>query len=173
MTTERITDPCHPLYREAMKLYAISFPAHEQREPLSQSRILRDSAYHFDVVLDGDTFIGEILYWEVSGALYIERFCVSPSLRNRHYGQKILTALQKQPLILENDPPTDATSLRRKGFYERCGFVANPFRRIHPPYHRKNAGHELILMSFPDTLTNAEFQNFREFLQNTVMKEAY
>lgn len=31
MTFERIPSPNHPLYADAMVLYGISFPAHEQR----------------------------------------------------------------------------------------------------------------------------------------------
>ena len=40
MTFERIPSPNHPLYANAMVLYGISFPAHEQRETPSQTAIL-------------------------------------------------------------------------------------------------------------------------------------
>ena len=40
MTFERIPSPNHPLYADAMALYGISFPAHEQRETPSQTAIL-------------------------------------------------------------------------------------------------------------------------------------
>ena len=94
-------------------------------------------------------------------------------MRNRHYGQKILAAMQKQPLILDIDPPVDAIARRRKGFYERCGFVENPYSHIHPPYHQGNAGHELIIMSSPQMLKSDEYERFRRYLQNTVMKDVY
>ena len=35
----------------------------------------------------------------------------------------------------EIDPPTGDISRRRKGFYERGGFVENPYPHIRPPYH--------------------------------------
>ena len=173
MIFERITTPTHPLYTDAINLYKISFPRHEQREEASQTEILRHPAYHFDVVCDGGAFVGEILYWDIGDALYVEHFCVLPSMRNQHYGQKILAALQKQPLILEIDPPVDAIAQRRKGFYERCGFVENPYSHIHPPYHQGNAGHELIIMSSPQMLKSDEYERFRRYLQNTVMKDVY
>ena len=47
MTFERIPSPSHPLYAEAMALYGISFPAHEQRETPSQTAILTHPDYHF------------------------------------------------------------------------------------------------------------------------------
>ena len=173
MIFERITTPTHPFYADAIDLYKISFPRHEQREEASQKEILQNPAYHFDVICDGGAFVGEILYWDIGDALYIEHFCVLPSMRNRHYGQKILAAMQKQPLILDIDPPVDAIARRRKGFYERCGFVENPYSHIHPPYHQGNAGHELIIMSSPQMLKSDEYERFRRYLQNTVMKDLY
>lgn len=173
MNTERITDTGHRLYREAMELYRISFPPHEQREAESQAKILGLDAYHCDAVCDDGNFIGEILYWEVNGFLYIEHFCILPEMRNRRYGQRILTSLSENPMILEIDPPTDEISLRRKGFYECCGFKENGYRHIHPPYHRGNSGHELVIMSSPNVLTPEEFDAFSFFLKNTVMKDAY
>lgn len=173
MKMERITQTTHPLYKQAMDLYQMSFPFHEQRESLSQSQILSQSAYHFDVVRDDQDFIGEVLYWEIGDFLYIEHFCILPSMRNKRYGQKILELLQTKPLILEIDPPVDEISRRRQGFYARCGFVENPYRHIHPPYHKDTSGHELVVMSAPKELTQNEYDMFRRYLQNTIMKEAY
>ena len=170
---ERITSTEHPLYQKAMELYRISFPPHEQRETISQKEILSQGAYHFNAITEGGEFIGEVLCWEVAGALYIEHFCIQPSMRNRHYGQQALHMLQDKPLILEIDPPVDAISVRRKGFYERCGFVENPYRHIHPPYHAGNHGHDLVIMSSPRVLTREEYDVFSDFLKNTVMKNAY
>ena len=173
MDFSRITKTTDPLYEKALALYKISFPMHEQREALSQTQILQQNAYHFDVVCDGSEFVGEILYWDMDGAFYIEHFCVLPAMRNKHYGQRILTAYSSTPLLLEIDPPVDEISNRRKGFYERCGFVANPYFHVHPAYHRGNAGHELVVMSAPRMLELNEYERFRHYLQNIVMKNVY
>ena len=172
MNFKRITSPTHPLYAEAINLYKISFPLHEQREEKSQMEILTNPFYHFDVVCEHDKFIGEILYWDIEESRYIEHFCVLPSMRNHHYGQKILTALQDTPLILEIDPPVDTISCRRKGFYERCGFVENPYVHTHPPYHKGNIGHDLVVMSSPKVLTSEEYGIFSQKLQSMVMANA-
>ncbi|MEI3140799.1 MAG: hypothetical protein V8S34_04075 [Lawsonibacter sp.] len=50
--------------------------------------------------------------------------------------------------MLEIDPPVDELSIRRKGFYERAGFWANPFLHVHPPY-RPHSGHPLTVMTYP------------------------
>ena len=173
MEFERITDIGHPLYQNAIGLYKISFPPHEQREPCSQSRILSQSEYHFDVISNNGEFVGEILYWDIDGMLYIEHFCVMPSMRNHQYVRRILDALSKNMLILEIDPPTDEISCRRKRFYERCGFVENRYAHVHPPYHDGNPGHELVVMSSPRGLTQNEYSVFNAFLKETVMDRAY
>lgn len=173
MEIHRITQPNDPLYPKAIELYKISFPLHEQRETPSQLCILQQDAYHFDVLCDNGEFVGEVLYWDMGGVFYIEHFCVLPSQRNKHYGQKILNAYQATPLILEIDPPVDEISIRRKGFYERCGFVANPYSHIHPAYHRGNAGHELVVMSLPEMLEQDEYEQFNHYLQDIVMKNVY
>ena len=76
-------------------------------------------------------------------------------------------------VILEIDPPVDAIAQRRKGFYERCGFVENPYSHIHLPCHQRNAGHEFIIMSSPQMLKSDECERFQHYLQNTVMKDVY
>lgn len=172
MNFERITAPGHPYYDAAIELYKISFPAHEQRRLESQLEILSDPRYHFDAVFDEGEFVGEILYWNIGDFLYVEHFCVMPSMRNKRYGQRILEAYSDKPMILEIDPPVDEISLRRKGFYERCGFVANSYSHVHPPYSEENEGHELVVMSLPRELTACEYELFARELSDMVMANA-
>lgn len=173
MNLERITTSKHPMYQRALALYQISFPSHEQRERTSQDAVLKNSAYHFDLIFDNDNFVGEILYWEIAGMRYVEHFCILPEMRNKHYGQRTLGLLQDKPLILEIDPPVDEIAIRRKHFYERCGFTENPYCHVHPPYHAGNQGHALVVMSSPEGLTQAEYDIFFSYLKNTVMKNVF
>ena len=168
MTFERITSPSHPLYAEAMALYGISFPAHEQRETPSQTAILTHPDYHFTAILDGSAFVGDMLYWETPDFRYIEHFCILPALRSQRYGSRALSMLPNdRPVILEIDPPVDEIAIRRKGFYERCGFTANPYPHVHPAYHKGVHGHDLLLMSRPDGLTDKQC---RAFHTNSILK---
>ena len=173
MELVRITNIQHLLYQKAMNLYKISFPYHEQRESFSQSQILNQNEYHFDVLCDNGNFVGELLYWSIGDFLYIEHFCILPTMRNKQYGQRALALFQEKILILEIDPPKDEISLRRKAFYERCGFAENSYHHIHPPYHKENSGHELIVMSSPRTLIEREYDVFNNYLQNVIMNHAY
>ncbi len=51
MEIHRITQSNDTLYQMAIDLYGISFPAHEQREKLSQLHILRQGAYHVEIII--------------------------------------------------------------------------------------------------------------------------
>ena len=142
MRFDRITDTQHEMYKKAMELYANSFPLHEQREAKSQASILGDSEYHFALAYDGETFVGEVMYWEWDGYIYAEHRCILSERRNRAYGGKVLELLaaENKKVILEIDPPVDDISIRRRGFYERSGFAENPYAHVHPPYHRGYKG---------------------------------
>ena len=102
MTFERIPSPSHPLYADAMALYGISFPAHEQRETPSQTAILTHPDYHFTAILDGSTFVGDMLYWETPDFRYIEHFCILPALRGQRYGSRALSMLPNDPLSISD-----------------------------------------------------------------------
>lgn len=135
---------------------------------------MRHPAYHFDAICQDGMFIGEALSWKIGDFRYIEHFCIQPEMRNKRYGQRALALLlQAHPLMLEIDPPIDEISLRRKGFYERCGFVANPFPHVHPPYHPGNHGHALVVMSAPAPLTQKDYDAFNRYLQDEIMKDAF
>ena len=158
-----------------MALYQNSFPFHEQRESASQVRILQSPFYHFELLCEGDEWLGLMLYWETDTFLYVEHFCILPQVRGKGYGQKTLQLLaaRGKTVILEIDPPIDPVALRRKGFYERCGFAANPFPHVHPPYHPGNHGHALVVMSAPAPLTQKDYDAFNRYLQDEIMKDAF
>ena len=172
MRTERITTAAHPLFPAAMSLYKESFPFHEQREPASQHAIMQHKEYHFLAVFDdADAFVGLILCWETEEFIYVEHFCIDSTLRNQGFGSRALQLLLEtgKTVILEIDPPVDDISRRRKGFYERCGFAANPYPHIHPPYHQDLSGHALVVMSAPNPIGDEAYKGFSAHLQETVM----
>ena len=69
------------------------------------------------------------------------------------------------------DPPVDPVSQRRQQFYERAGYQANPYPHIHPPYRTEFAGHPLVVMSWPEGLSEQEYDCFYQYLKQTVMQE--
>ena len=168
----RLSSPDQNLYEKAMALYQTSFPIHEQRESASQARILHNPAYHFELLWEGGAWLGLMLYWETDTFLYVEHFCMLPQMRGRGFGQKALHLLadKGKTVILEIDPPIQPIALRRKGFYERCGYVANRFAHVHPAYHAGYEGHKLVIMSYPAQLTEETYHTFTRYLQDVVME---
>lgn len=175
MFLKRITDLSDPMLEEALQLYHISFPYHERREERSQREILSDREYSFNLIYDGDLYVGLLLFWENVDFIYVEHFCTRPEMRNRQYGEKALKLLtqREKTLILEIDPPIDELSMRRKSFYARCGFVENAFVHAQPPYHKDSEEHRMVLMSFPGAISPTGFDSFCDYIHQRVMKNAY
>lgn len=173
MRFERLMSTDSSLYDKGIELYSLSFPLHEQRESESQRQIMSHPDYHFNLIFNEDMFVGLMLCWETEDFIYVEHFCIFPELRNNNYGHLSLELLCRQgkTVILEIDPPVDEISNRRRRFYKRAGFVANPFAHVHPPYHIGNIGHELVVMSYPDKLSESEYSRFNKYLSEMVMNK--
>ena len=167
----RCRDINGPLMEAALALYRSSLPAHELRLPPDQRDVMGNPLYHFDMCLLDGALAGLILYWDFGTYIYVEHFCVKPSLRGHGLGTLILAELARQnkTIILEIDPLVGDASVRRKGFYARCGYVANAFAHVHPPYQAANRGHELIVMSYPHAISQSEFDSFTLDLGEKVM----
>ena len=73
-------------------------------------------------------------------------------------------------VILEIDPPEDDISIRRRHFYERLGFVANPYRYIHPSFRKPFTPHRLVLVSYPGPITYEEARSFADFVREAVLR---
>ena len=151
LTFGRCRDASGPLMGVAMALYRRSFPAHELRLWPDQQAVMNDPLYHFDLCLLDGALAGLILYWDFGAYIYVEHFCVEPSMRGHGLGTLILAELAKKnkPIILEIDPLTDDVAI--------------------PPYQAANHGHALIVMSHPRALSQAEFDTFTVDLREKVM----
>lgn len=171
MEFKRLRTSNHDMYEKAIGLYKNSFPVHEQRAPGSQIRIMGNEEYHFNLIYDQAVWTGLLLYWETKDFIYVEHFCILPQLRGKKYGKKALELLNAagKPVILEIDPPVDDVSIGRKSFYERAGYRENAFPHIHPPYSKEFKGHNLVVMSFPDPLSETEYTAFNSYLGAVVM----
>lgn len=175
----RLTTSQDPRYAAALALYSTAFPVHEQRLAASQQAILQHPAYQFRLICEDGAFAGILLGWEMDAFFYAEHFAIAPEKRNRGCGELALRQLQRecttkgQSIILEIDPPVDDISRRRKGFYERCGFQENPFPHVHPPYRPEHAGHALAVLSCPERLSQAQYDDFYRYLCDTVMDHCY
>lgn len=175
MKTARLTDPNDPRFAPLWKLYETSFPISEQRTLEHQQTALRSPLFHFMAYLEAENIIGLMGYWEFEDYLYIEHYAIDPTLRGQGYGSKILQTLIQdtdKTIILEIDEPQDEISIRRLHFYQRLGFVSNPY--VHPlPRYRNNDEHQeayLQILSYPTAIDPQRYERFHRDLNEIVMK---
>ena len=168
-------DTSGALMDAAMPLHRASFPSHELRLWDDQKAVMSDPDYHFDMCLTDGALAGLILYWDFGSYIYVEHFCIEPDKRGCGYGSRALELLgaSGKTVILEIDPPIDEISIRRRGFYERAHFRANPYPHVHPAYHADYKGHELVIMSAPAPINQARYDAFNDYLRAVVMKDVY
>ena len=89
----RCRDINGPLMEAALALYRSSFPAHELRLPPDQRDVMGNPLYHFDMCLLDGALAGLILYWDFGTYIYVEHFCVEPSLRGHGLGTLLFNRL--------------------------------------------------------------------------------
>lgn len=163
-------DPAHPLFADAMALYAQSFPANERRTRADHIRALREPDFHPCGAVENGRLLGLAFYWDAPGFRYFEHFAVQPALRSGGIGGAILDGLLQtdKPFILEIEPPEDELKARRKRFYERHGLRAQPYAHVQLPFQTGYAAAPLILMTAPD-ISAAQCAEFQQYLKAHVL----
>lgn len=171
LTIKRITEKNSPWFTDVDTLYESAFPAHEKREPEAKIYALSRSNYALQAWFDGEQFIGMIGAWSFEKYTYIEHLAVNDQLRAQGYGKRMLTHfLQMHPLtILEIDPLTTEIACKRLRFYQSLGFTENCFEHFHPSYHQGTADHPLIVLSYPQQISEALYLRFNMDLCEVVM----
>ncbi len=172
ITRERITSEQDTLFQFCWTLYMMSFPENERRAKEYQEETMKRELYHFDVVLDSGELIGFIGWWDFDDVRFIEHFATSASLRGQGYGAQILrsfAAESTKPIILEVEHPTYELARRRIGFYERLGFVLNPYGYEHPSYQQLDGQTvSLMIMSYPEPISEQQLVDFKDRYIETI-----
>ena len=159
----RLKDASSPLFVKAWNLYESSFPAEERRNRIQQQAIMMIESYHFDIIMIKEDFIGILLWWELESIRYVEHFAIDTTQRNLGLGKTALEAFideSEQQIILEVEKPGDSLKQRRIRFYQRLGFILNSYDYVQPPYQEDGNFVELMLMSYPKELSEADLQIF-------------
>ena len=81
--TDSADRPGGPPLWGGLRLYEISFPVYERRTRAAQAARLSHPEYHFDLLVEGEQFLGILLFWEAEGFRYVEHFATCPQLRVR------------------------------------------------------------------------------------------
>lgn len=170
ITLRRITTT-EPLYKWAMQLLEVSFPASERRDDDLQRQIMSHSDYRLCVIQDDVKPVGVVGYFDAPAFVYFENFCIAPDLRNGGYGSatlRVLTENLAKPFILEAELPTDELTRRRVAFYKRNGMVENPYSHVQPHYRVSDPDLPLLVLTYKRPLTQKQYADFRRYLDDNV-----
>ena len=131
------------------------FPKCEYRPRNAAKNLINNGTYKLWHIQINDTRVGFVGIWELSDFVFIEHLATYESYRNLGFGAACLNELEKQygKIILEAEPPESDIQKRRISFYERCGFKRNSIEYFQPSYTKNGAPVPLILLSFPEALS--------------------
>lgn len=142
-----------------------SFPPEEYRA-LDQLRLFTDTRPEFynNLILNDDTPVGLLTYWDFNTFCYAEHFAIDPAQRNGGIGRQALTLLchhLQKPIVLEVEMPVEEMAQRRINFYRRLGFTLwdKPYRQ--PPYKPGDDYLPMRLMSYGDINCEQAFEDVK------------
>lgn len=173
MKLVRLKNISDTFFQEAWELYEDAFPFEERRQFDGQCIVLQNDSYHFNVLIDNNQFKGFILWWDFETYKYIDHFATVVKERNKGLGKLILNKFinhTDKSIILEVELPTSNINERRIKFYERIGFKLNQHYYEIPPVQKDQVPLQLLIMSYPNTISEKEVNLFVEKYHPIIFK---
>ncbi len=149
-----------------------AFPYEERRDCFDQKECLKNKYFKFLEIYDGDIAVGFTALWIFESFVFIEHIAIDEEKRSGGYGSQTIEAIKEKynkPIILEAESPVTEQQIKRIKFYERLGFKVNAFDYTQPSYHG-GEGVPLLILSYPNTLSNDEFDLFLKETKKEVYK---
>nr|WP_018749777.1 GNAT family N-acetyltransferase [Paenibacillus sanguinis] len=149
-----------------------SFPVTEFRTYSDQKKLLANQNYQ--ILTETNTnneVIALLCSWEFDFFRYIENLAVSPTIRGKGIGNQLMRRYMEQselPIILEVEPLETELQRKRVQFYERLGFHLNSYDHIQPPLRPGNPLLHLKIMSYPELLTDLQYEKMNKVLLEQV-----
>ena len=165
----------HCDFDSLFKLMKQAFPSIERRSYEDQKNLLTENLYN--IIADKDeneNIIDFIASWEFNDFNFIEHFAVDSKMRGNGRGTSMLKDyLNKcnKPIYLEVELPENDISVRRIEFYKRMGFYLNNFEYLQPPMQKQDVFLPLKIMSYPRSVDEREFINFKNTVYDKVYKK--
>ena len=133
-----------------------SFVPEERRDYKDAHELFSKGKYDIITFNHNGDNVGFITIWNFSDFTFAEHFVIYEEYRNNGYGAMALRALQSQypKIVLEAEPPITPIAKRRLNFYKRNRFLQNGKKYMQPAYRDGGEEVELVIMSYPDLLTD-------------------
>ncbi len=163
----------HNRFDEIYNIMKEAFPKHEMRTYEDQLALLNQNNYHISILESENKVVAFITSWELESFYFIEHFATAKNVRGKGLGSQLLknyiTASDK-PIVLEVEPATSDIAKRRIEFYKRFGFHLNDYKYFQPALQNDTSSCELKIMSYPNPLSQGEFEICRKVLYRNVYK---
>jgi GNAT superfamily N-acetyltransferase len=161
-------------FSEAWELYLEAFPPQERKTFEAQTRLMKNSKYHYDILVDENQLIGFLLWWDLDTIRYIDHFATDKEQRNKGYGKLILKEFitrNDKPVILEVELPESSMNERRIKFYERTGFKLNHHQYQLPFFKEGDPAIQFLLMTYPELISEEDVELFVKNCHPIIFKD--
>ncbi len=159
-------------FDEIFKIMDEAFPDSEMRSYDNQKKLLQNNRYHMYREYDETgAIIGFLAYWALNSCTFFEHLAVHSQVRGKGIGKSIISKKLndvKLPVFLEVELPETDTAKRRIAFYERLGFKLNNFFYEQPALREHETSQQLLIMSYPDAVSDEEFAKYKKEIYNNV-----
>ncbi len=161
-------------FESAFSILSDAFPVTEYRTKEKQKALLQKKEYTLYGIYNEemkDELIGILGIWDLKEILFVEHFAIKQGMRGAGIGGLALQKLQKlypSKIILEVELPEEIMQKKRIDFYEKHGFHSNSFSYAQPPLREGQDLLPLILISYPNTLSELEFLTYKKMLYDIV-----
>lgn len=164
----------HADFDRFFKLMSEAFPSVEMRSYEDAKNLMYEDLYNIIADKDeNDNVTAFIASWEFSDFNFIEHFAVDSKMRGNGIGTAMLKTYLNEcnkPIFLEVELPENDVSRRRIEFYKRLGFHLNNFKYLQPPMQKQHGFLPLKVMSYPESVNEKEFINFKNRVYDKVYK---
>ncbi len=170
-----LTDILQEDFDRVYEILKKSFPISERRPYFEQKALLSDPLYRIYVAKEEKSQDIKAFFavWIFEDFAFIEHFAVDENCRGVGLGAEVLQELiskLKCPICLETEPPDNEISKRRIDFYLRNGFRLNDYPYIQPPISEGRNKIPLMIMTFPDKISDQVFEYYKNTLYLRVYK---
>lgn len=174
MDNKKINKFQHSDFDSFFNLMREAFPSIERRSYEDAKNLLFEDLYNIIVDKDKDNnIIAFIASWEFSDFKFIEHFAVDSKIRGTGMGTSMLKDYLNRynnPIFLEVELPLNDVAVRRIEFYKRLGFHLNNFDYFQPPLQKQHDFLPLKVMSYPKSVNEEQFINFKNAVYDKVYK---
>ncbi|MCI5874575.1 MAG: GNAT family N-acetyltransferase [Clostridiales bacterium] len=159
-------------FEQVWSIMESSFPIDERRTRENQEMIIDNPHYFLYGCRKDAEIMAFFAVWKLESLAFVEHFAVDERFRNGGIGAGLLQELLQVldvPVVLEVEFPKTELQQRRIRFYERNGFVLNPYDDyVQPALSDAGKALPLMIMTYPKDVSREQYEQIRDTLYREV-----